>query len=354
MATNDTTVIGNFLDVLKFKAPDGSAVDRPVNTLMEIDHFSKDMPALPANAGLTHHGLRTIQLPTGYLVDVGGSWKVSKAKFEPYVEGLCTIRSTYKAPTDTYEMEAEDVGRMQLQSNLDAHFMAMNQGVTNIMLEGTSTPNQSGIIGLMQRPPYTTYDNLFTFNLEGTGNDLRSAWLMKPGIDTVHTLYNPNHPTLGIEMREMPIQVEEGLGTSSDEHRWNMFVEFRTIKGITIRDMTAVKRLCNIPCGASDYPGEDVVRMAIHASIVNATKNPGMGQQLGTAEPDVMNTWMLYCDEQLYSKLVQAGNDKTFVYKSAENIYRTELPMIGDGIIVRRMDALNKVIGSGETAVAAA
>jgi hypothetical protein len=243
---------------------------------------------------------------------------------------------------------------MQLESNLDAHFMAINQGVTNIMIAGSTTPNQSAILGLMERAPYITYDGAFTFNVGGSGSDLRSAWLMKPGIDTVHTLYNPNHPTLGIEMKEMPISVEEGLGTGSDEHRWNMWVEFRTIKGLCIRDMTAVKRLCNIPCGSTDYPGEDVVRMAIHASIVNSTKNAGVGQALGTAEPDVLNTWMLYCDEQLYSKLVQAGNDKTFVYKSAENIYRTELPMIGDNIIIRRMDALNKTSGSGETAVVAA
>lgn len=354
MATNSLVLAGNILDVLKFKAPDGSPIDRVVNTMTEIDHFTKDMPALPANAGLTHHGLRLIQLPTGYLVDVGGSWKESKAEFEPFIEGLCTIRSTYKAPTDTYEQESEAVGRAQLQANLDGHVMAMNQGVTNIMLEGSSTPNQSAILGLMERPPYLTYDNSFCFNLGGSGSDLRSAWLMKPGIDTVHTLYNPNHPTLGIEQKDMGVHPVTGLGTGSDEHRWDMWIEFRTIKGITIRDMTAVKRLCNIPCGLTDYPGDDVINMAIEASIINATKLPGMGQALGTAEPDILNTWMLYCPERLYAKMVRASNDKLMVYKSAENIYRTELPMIGPNIIIRRMDALNHAIGSGETAVVAA
>jgi hypothetical protein len=354
MATHDARTVGNLHDVLQFIAPDGSPMDRPVNTLVEIDHFSKDMPALPANAGLTHHIMRAIQLPTGYLVDVGGSWKDSKAKFERVIEGLCTIRSSYNAPLDTYEQESEEIGRVQLQSQLDAHMATINQSCTNIMIEGPSTPNQSAILGLMERSPYNTYDNLFCYNVGGSGSDLRSAWLMKPGIDTVCTLYNPNHPTLGIEQKEMPINKVTGLGTSEDEHRWDMNVEFRIIKGICIRDMTAVKRLCNIPCGSSDYPGEDVVRAAIRMSIINATKQPGYGQALGTAEPDILNTWMLYCDEQVYAHLVLAGNDKTFVYKSAENIYRTELPMIGDNIIVRRMDALNKTSGSGDTAVAAA
>ena len=354
MATNDARTVGNLHDVLQFKAPNGSPMDRPVNTLMEIDHLSKDLPALPANAGLTHHGIRTIQLPTGYLVDVGGSWKDSKATFEPFVEGLCTIRSSYTAPLDTYEQESEAIGRLQLQSQLDAHMATINQSATNIIIEGSATPNQSAILGLMERDPYRTYDQAFCYNVGGTGSDLRSAWLMKPGIDTVHSLYNPNHPTLGIEQKEMPITKDTGLGTGEDEHKWDMNVEFRLIKGLTIRDQTAVKRLCNIPCGSTDYPGEDVVRAAIRMTIINATKQPGLGQALGTAEPDTLGTWMLYCDEQVYAHLVLAGNDKTFVYMSADNIYRTSLPMIGPNIIVRRQDALNKLSGAGETVVASA
>ena len=159
-----------------------------------------------------------------------------------------------------------------------------------------------------------------------------------------------------IEQKEMPLTKETGLGGSGTAHRWNINVEHKLVKGLCIRDMTAVKRICNIPCGSTDYPGEEVVRAAIWMSIVNATKNPGIGQALGTAEPDILNTWMLYCDELTYANLVLASNDKTFVYKSAENIYRTSLPMIGDNIIIRRWDALNyPTTGTtGETAVAAA
>jgi hypothetical protein len=351
MAANNLSRVGNIYDVLKFKAPDGSPIDRVVNTMVEIDHFTADMPALPANNGLTQHGLRLVQLPTGYIVDVGGSWRESKAEFEPYVEGLMTIRSTYTAPLDTYEQESEAIGRQQLQANLDAHIMAINQGVTNIMLEGSATPNQSAIIGLMERDPYRSIDNLFTFSVGGTGTDLRSAWLMKPGIDTVHTLYNPNHPTLGIEQRDMPPNKVTGLGTGADEHRWDMNVEFKVVKGITIRDQTAVKRICNIPVGTSDYPGDDVINMAIEASIINATKNPGLGQALGTAEPDILGMWMLYLDERTYAKVVRASNDKLMVYKEAADIYHTQYLIIGTNIVIRRMDALNHAIGSGETVV---
>jgi hypothetical protein len=353
MATQDLTVIGNIFDVLKFKAPNGSAVDGVVNSLVEIDHFSEDMPALPANGGLTHHVLRTVALPTGYFVDIGGSWKSSKSQREPYSEGLCTIRSTYQAPVDTYKQEAKEIGQAQLSAEKTDHIIMMNQSVGNLMMNGTTVPNQSALVGLMKRSPYTTYDSKFCFSVGGTGSNLRSAWLMKPGIDTVHSLYNPNHPTLGIEQRDMgeqKITNDDDSTVPAGEHRWDIMIEFMITKGICVRDMTAVKRICNIPVGSTDNPGEDVVNVAIEASIINATKKPGIS---GNGK-EVLNTWMLYCDEWVYAKLVQASNNKTFVYMSDSNIYRTKLPMIGDNIILRRMDALNHDSGSGETAVAAA
>jgi len=353
MATNTVGVSGNILDVLKFKMPDGSAVDQPINAMVELNDFQMDMPALPANGGMTHQGLRTIQLPTGYLTDVGGSWKSSKAEFEMFIDGLMTLRSTYRAPIDTYEVESAEIGQAQLEANLDGHIHALTQGLMNMMLEGSSVPNQSGLSALMQRDPYTTHDSSFTFSVGGSGSNLRSAWLMKPGIDTVHTVYNPNHPTLGIEQKDMGVHPVTGLGTSSDEHRWDMWIEHKIVSGIVIKDQTAVKRICNIPVGLADYPGEDVINLAIEASIINATKQPGKSQGLGTAS-QILNTWMLYCDERLYAKIVRASNDKLMVYMSDQNIYRTSLPMIGTNIIIRRMDALNHALGSGETEIAAA
>ena len=77
MATNDTTVIGNMFDILKFKLPNGKAVQSVAATMAERDDFTRLVPAYPSNNGLTHHGLRQIALPTGYLVDIGGSWKSS-------------------------------------------------------------------------------------------------------------------------------------------------------------------------------------------------------------------------------------------------------------------------------------
>jgi hypothetical protein len=353
MATNTLVTIGNIYDALKFKLPNGSAIDNVINTLVEFDDFSKYVPAFPANNGLTHHGLRTIQLPTGYFVDIGGSWKSSKSEREPFVEGLATIRSTYQAPKDTFTTEKPEIGQQLLRSEKSNHVTMMNQSVTN-MLIGGSAANPQSVTGLMYRAPWTTYDNKFCFSAGGSGNDLRSCWLMKPGLNTIHCLYNGNHPTLGIEMEDKGEQLITGLGTGSDEHRWDIMIEFMIQKGICVKDMTSVKRICNVPCGVSDAPGADLVNTIIEASIINAPKASIIEATVNGNVTELAAPWLLFCDERLYAKLVIAANNKLFVYQSEENIYRTRLPMIGSNIIIMRMDALNHAIGAGETIVSAA
>lgn len=361
MATLSHVTTGNIFDVLKMKLPNGSAVDSVVNALAEQDDFTRFTPAFPANNGLTHHGVRTITLPTGYLVDVGGSWKSSKALHEPFVEGLMTVRSTYEAPRDTFTQEKQEVGEKLLQANRTAHVMGLNQAVTNAILGGgadnrgtTSNPSESGIVGLMDRDPYLTHDSKFTFSVGGSGSDLRSCWLMKPGVDTVYTLYNPNHPTLGVEEEYMGVSEEHGLGTGQDEHRWKIMYEYLITKGLCIRDQRAVKRICNVPCGVGQLPGADLIEQIIYASIVNAPTGGMMSVTAANGQvSELMSNWILYCDEWLYAKLVYSANSELKVYKSEENIYQTKLPMIGTNIVIARMDALNHVFGSGEATVSA-
>jgi hypothetical protein len=222
------------------------------------------------------------------------------------------------------------------------------------MIDGTSTPNQAGINGLMKRAPYLTYDNKFTFSVGGTGSDLRSCWLMKPGVDTIHLLHNKNHPTMGIEQEDKGEQLIDGLGTGSDEHRWDIMIEFALEKGLFILDQRGCKRICNVPCGVSDNPGSDLINTIIDASLINSPTGGTLEVQAEGKVEEKNSNWLLFCDERLYSKLVRTQNDKVMVYQSTENIYRTKLPMIGSDIVICRMDALNHEVGSGETEVQAA
>lgn len=357
MSTLTLATFGNIFDVLKFKSPNGTPIDSVVNTLAERDDFTRLMPAYPANNGLTHHGLRTVSLPTGYKVAIGGSWKGSKSQREAFVETLCTIRSTYQAPKDTFTTERPEVGMRLLSAEKTDHVMALNQSIMNLMISGETDPTLDGIVGLMKRTAYATYDNKFCFSAGGSGSDLRSCWLIKPGINTVHTLYNPNHPTLGVEMDdkgEVKVTNDDDSTIPAGEHRWDVMIEFMLQKGLCIRDQRAVKRIANVACGVSDYPGADLINTVIEASIINAPTNGTLEMSANGNVTEVASPWLLFCDERLYAKLVVAANDKLMVYTSDANIYKTKLPMIGSNIIVCRMDALNHDIGSGESSVSAA
>ena len=356
MATNDLTIFGNSFDALKFALPNGSVVEFVAATLAEEDDFTRLVPSYPANNGITHHGLRQVSLPTGYLVNIGGSWKASKAEFEPITESVFEVHSTYEIPKTVLKNMSKQQAMALLTANKAAHIMALNQAGMNMILNGPTTPDQGAIVGIMQRSPYTTYDSKSTFSAGGSGNDLRSCWLMKPGIDTLHALHNGFHPTIGIEYEDKGENRVDGLGTSSDEHRYDLVHEFMIQKGIHIEDQRALKRICNVPCGVTDDPGVDLVNAIIEASIVNAPKGGSLMRynSSGQVVERTKSPWLLMCDERLYAKLVRAQNDKLMVYMSDKNIYRTQMPMIGTDIIICRMDALNHDIGSGETVVAAA
>ncbi len=363
MATLSSTNIGNIFDVMKVKLPNGSAIDNILNALSERDDFMRFVPAFPANNGMSNHGLRTVTLPTGYIVNLGGSWKSSKSQREPYVEDLLMMRSTYQAPVDTFQAEKPEVGKALLKAEQIDHVMMLNQSLSNVILNGSSTTtsqtltsgtDQSKIIGIAERAPYLTHDNKFTFNVGGTGTNLRSCWLMKPGIDTFFMTYNGNHPTLGIEKKDKGEQLIQNLGTDDDEHRYDIFIEFMLTKGIFLRDQRALKRICNIPAGPTDIPGVALLNQIIRASIINAPTGGTMQVEAEGRKTDTPAPWLLMCDEWVYSHLVIEANDKLKVHTSNANIYTTDLPMIGPNIIIARWDALNRDLGDGEAVVAAA
>lgn len=355
MAENNTITMGNMFDMLKFQLPGNKAIQSVAATMAERDDWTRYTPSLAANMGVAHQILRQLSLPTGYIVDAGGSWKESKADFEPDVLGMFTTRSTYRTNPDYFKNMAPAVAAVQLRAQKASHVMALVQGKRNLMLNGSTTPSQSTIKGLMEMKSYATYDNKFCFSAGGTGSDLRSCWLCKPGVDTVYDIHNSFHPTMGVEMDDKGEQLITGLGTSSDEHRYDIFIEFMLQSGFVVEDQRALKRICNVDCGTTANPGADLINAITDASIINApTGGTLMSYDAnGKVVAELPSPWILYCDERLYSKLVRNVNEKLMVFTTVENIYKQKLPMLGD-IIIARMDALNHDIGSGETAIESA
>ena len=329
----------NLFDVQKLKAPNGGAVEI-TNTLVERNDLLNDLPALPSNGGLFHTGARTSSLPTSTLTNIGGTWGSSKSERTPFVEALATTRSRFQSPKDVLQTEGPEVSQMLVSEEKDDHIEGMGQSWSNLIISGPDEqdPTQNSIVGLASRDPYKTIDSEFTYDTGGTGVDLRSAWLMQPGPSTVHSVYNPNHPTLGVAMDEKgEVFVQDPAAASIDaaEGRWDIIIEFMLQMGFVIRDQRAVKRIANIPVGGTTTPGADLINNVIRAANKHSST--------------MSKTWMLYCDADVHTQLILGANDKLKVHTSDQNIYQTELPMIGPNIIIRRLDSLNHAVGAGET-----
>lgn len=341
MATNTLSVRNNLFDVLKFKAPNSLAALSAANTLIERNDMMADLPSYPANGGTFHQGLRTTSIPNGSLTNVGEFWASSKATREKYLEVLATMRDSWESPVDVLKTEGKEISQALVAEEKANHVEGNGQAWMNLILEGPSTPQQNAIVGLMGRSPWNSPDEEFCYDVGGNNSDLRSVWMMQPGISTVHLLHNPNHPTLGIEVEEKGESREVDPSTSANvtarNHRWIITIEFMIQGGLCIRNQLAVKRLANIPTAAADYAGPDVVTAAIKAAL----RHNSMASR----------PWFAYCDSRVYTQLVLSANDKLKVYTSEKNIYQTALPMIGNNIIIRRMDALNKDDASGETRI---
>jgi len=337
MSTNTLANRQNLYDVQKLKAPNGGAVEI-TNTLVERNDLLMDLPALPSNGGMFHQGARTSSLPGATLTNIGGTWGSTKSERTPFVEALATIRSRFQSPVDVLKTEGPEVSQLLVTEEKNDHMEAMGQSWANLIIQGPSTPQQNAIVGLEGRAPYKTIDSEFTYDTGGTGSDLRSCWLMQPGPSTVHLVYNPNHPTLGVEMIDKPetfVQDPTAASLDAAEGRWDIIIEFMLQQGFVIRDQRAVKRIANIPAGATDVPTAELINNVIRAANKHSST--------------MSKTWMLYCDADVHTQLILGANDKLKVHTSDANIYQTELPMIGPNIIIRRLDALNKEIGSGET-----
>ncbi len=343
MATNTLANRANLYDVQKLKAPNGGAVEI-TNTLIERNDLLFDLPALPSNGGLFHQGARTSALPTASLTNIGGTWGSSKSERTPFVEALATIRSRFQSPKDVLQSEGPEVSQMLVNEEKNDHLESIGQSWSNLIISGPDDqdPTQNSIVGLAARAPYTTIDSEFTYDTGGTGNDLRSAWLMQLGPSTVHLVYNPNHPTLGVEMidkGEVFVQAFGSVPAPTDlnaaEGRWDIIIEFMLQQGIVIRDQRAVKRIANIPAGATTTPTAELINNVIRASMKHSV--------------NLQKTWFLYCDADVHTQLVLGANDKLKVFMSDKNIYQTVLPMIGENVIIRRLDSLNHAVSSGET-----
>ena len=161
---------------------------------------------------------------------------------------------------------------------------------------------------------------------------------------------------MGVEDQEKGEFPVTGLGTSSDEPRWDLWVEFLMQGGCHIADQRACKLICNIDAGPTDDPGEDLIDAIFDAASINAHQGGNLLRynSSGQVVEEIPTPWIFFCDERTHSKLRRPINNKRLVALSNENVYKRTVLMLDD-ILIARMDALGySTVGIGADAVSAA
>ena len=330
----------NLYDVQKLRAPKGSGALEVTNSLVEVNDLISDLDALPANAGMFHAGVRVSSLPSGAQVSIGETWGSSKSERTPYVVELATVKDSWECPVDVLKSDGQEVSQALVRDERTNHIEGNSQVWCNLILRGTATPTTKGLVGLLQMERYKDITDGFCFDVGGSGSYLRHALMVCPGASRIHMLYNPAHPTIGIgfeDTTQKPHGTYKVDPNDSTKHNYWVIHEYEIGGGVAVRDERAFKVLANIPTDTDDYPGAAVVEAAMRARLFhNIYQN---------------RPWFLYVDPKVYTELVISTNDKLKVYTSDKNIYQTDMDMIGPNIIIRRMDALKPLTGTGETRI---
>lgn len=328
MATLEYGNRDNLFNRLKTIGPDGRTLDI-ARTLSEKNEIVKYTPAKAANGNMIHEGARRESLPTPTVKVLGGGVTSSAARFQKYRETLCILASEYQCALDV--LMAEDDPAAYRREQEAAHEEGMSQGFCNMLLYGTAAIAPEKLDGLSNRAPWNAITNTTHVWDMGGSSNLRSAWLVNPGLSRFHFLYPKVHPTFGVTRKEMPMQRVAVTDTDANGsgYRWDVFTDFEWMFGWAIADERSVKRICNID-SSMDASDTKFIKKVIQARLLH----------------DIGGTWFLLTDPYVYAQLVVMAGDKHNVQYSPENPYRVNLPMIGD-VMVLRMDALN----TGETVV---
>lgn len=313
----------NLFNAMKAKSPGGVMLDLAYR-LVERDPVLRDVPTYPASDGAVHYGHRWISSITPTVSVIGGGWTSSVSQGQRYSEDMILVRSRYQVPRDVLQHMGEGAAAYR-DAQESIHEMGMQRGWTSTIIRGTAATSSKKIDGLSAREPWSTLNTDYCVDMNGSSHR-RSMWLVNPGINKFHLIYNPANPTLGVKREVMPKQLVDASDTdaAATGKRWDEMTEFEFEHGICVCENMAIKRLAN-----NDY--RDAVTAATFNKII----------ELRLIHDNFLEgQWFLWCDPRMYINLIAQVQSTMNIQYSADNPYRVSLPMIGD-IIVRNIEALN-------------
>ena len=335
----------NLINMLKMNGANGATLNMGEG-LTETNEMFQDAIILPANDVLSHEDMRAASLPTPQVVKVGDGWSASVAMWDKYKDDISILKDRGQWPEDVLKL-AGDMAKKRNQCE-KLHMEGFGQGAQNLLLYGTNgvNPETLGGVAVTAAPEkftglasryYTpdasdpwspTNGDYGVLDLEGTGADTTSVWLIQWG-ENGTTLRTPmNDPNMGIYREDMGRQL---VTAENSKSRWDYITEFGFKFGPSIKDIRSIVRIRNIESDVASLSTNLVKKIVEAREYFN-----------GPAP-------FVYTNRRIRTHLRLLAMDKNNVQYSSENPYKIPLMMIDD-MPVRRCDAILNT----ETAVTAA
>lgn len=294
----------------RINAPDPCKI---IELLRMTNEMLIDVPAYEANNGTINKSIQRVIKPMGehriYNRGVGKAATQTSS-----IEDRCAIIAEYsQVDADMVDQSGDKAALLMDESAAIIKGMGLTQARTLIYGDGNKDDEFAGLMSRRYK-----VDGVNTIDAGGTGNNLTSIYLCAIDRDLFHLIYPKGSKSVGVEREDLGRQhVEDAEGK-----KYPAYVNYFTAGyGLTIKDPSAVKRICNIP---KDMAPDELVDLIIETSY---------------KLPKGASTYAMYSNDSILIKLDKSARYKGNVVHNTQDPWGNEIVNVRK-IRCRQMDVI--------------
>lgn len=315
-----------------------------VDTLVRGEPILEDAVVQTANEKLGNYGLRQQSLPSGELVYLGGYVGGAISQYEPYNEGMATVKKKMEIDSDTLDLQ----GMGWLDTVTSDMREGLKQSAALQLIEGDganpksfdglkvrrTTPDNAGDAYNEMNPDPTTAAQVGVYDCGDTGSYTTRIYAVQWGKKKASIITPMNDPGMGLY--ESPLkEVERDDPNDSTKSKTIYRKYFQRRFGFNLADERSLACLINVPTALS----------SIATAAQMETK---LTQMLGEFFKGSETVW-LYVSKRTMTMMRLMMNNKQGVWLSRDNPYRMDIPSWAGQYPIRLCEAISEA----EVAVAA-
>lgn len=308
-------------------------------TLVRGEPMMEDAVITTANEKLGNYGLRQQSLPSGELVFVGGYVGGAISQYEPYTEGMATVKKKLEVDEDTIDIQGMSwlvdtaVPDMRAGLKQSCSLQLLNGDGSNpksfdgINVRRHYADNEGGDGYSFQNPDPTTAAQCGVLSAGGTGNYTTRIVAIQWGKKKASLLAPMDDSTMGLY--ESPLkEVEKDDPGDSTRSKTIFRKYFRRRFGFNLADEHALGVIRNIPTALSSIATASIIEQQLYQLLNEWFKGP--------------ETVWLYVPKRIETILMLLMNEKSNVWMSRSNPYDMDIPSWGGRYPIRRCEAISE------------